>query len=83
MASKPLWLKASICQQINVNRWPNDKQATNKTNHDFLLLVGDPKQAIYGFRGGDAANYNYMKAQFEKAAYWTLDVNRRFKRQCD
>ena len=30
----------------------NDKQATgdkasNKTNHEFLLLVGDPKQAIY------------------------------------
>ena len=55
----------------------NDKQATNKTNHDFLLLVGDPKQAIYGFRGGDVANYNYMKAQFEKSSLWTLDVNRR------
>ncbi|WP_373681954.1 UvrD-helicase domain-containing protein [Psychrobacter sp. YGAH215] len=60
----------------------NDKQATgdkasNKTNHDFLLLVGDPKQAIYGFRGGDVANYNYMKAQFDKSSLWTLDVNRR------
>ena len=55
----------------------NDKQATNKTNHDFLLLVGDPKQAIYGFRGGDVANYNYMKAQFEKSSLWTLDTNRR------
>ena len=55
----------------------NDKQATNKTNHEFLLLVGDPKQAIYGFRGGDVANYNYMKAQFEKSSLWTLDVNRR------
>nr|WP_313974211.1 UvrD-helicase domain-containing protein [uncultured Psychrobacter sp.] len=55
----------------------NDKQATNKTNHDFLLLVGDPKQAIYGFRGGDVANYNYMKAQFDKSSLWTLDINRR------
>ena len=60
----------------------NDKQATgdkasNKTNHEFLLLVGDPKQAIYGFRGGDVANYNYMKAQFEKSSLWTLDTNRR------
>ena len=55
----------------------NDKQATNKTNHEFLLLVGDPKQAIYGFRGGDVANYNYMKAQFDKSSLWTLDVNRR------
>lgn len=60
----------------------NDKQATgnkasNKANHEFLLLVGDPKQAIYGFRGGDVANYNYMKAQFEKSSLWTLDINRR------
>ncbi|MGX8219987.1 UvrD-helicase domain-containing protein [Psychrobacter celer] len=60
----------------------NDKQATgnkasNKANHEFLLLVGDPKQAIYGFRGGDVANYNYMKAQFEKSSLWTLDTNRR------
>ncbi|MGM8885506.1 UvrD-helicase domain-containing protein [Psychrobacter sp. 1U2] len=56
----------------------NDKQSsTKKTSHEFLLLVGDPKQAIYGFRGGDVANYNYMKAQFDKRSYWTLDVNRR------
>lgn len=55
-----------------------DKQSTiNKTSHEFLLLVGDPKQAIYGFRGGDVANYNYMKAQFDKRHLWTLDVNRR------
>jgi len=60
----------------------NDKQAmgdkaSNKANHEFLLLVGDPKQAIYGFRGGDVANYNYMKAQFDKNSLWTLDINRR------
>ena len=56
----------------------SDKQSTtNKTSHEFLLLVGDPKQAIYGFRGGDVANYNYMKAQFEKSSLWTLDINRR------
>ncbi|AAZ18978.1 DNA helicase/exodeoxyribonuclease V, beta subunit [Psychrobacter arcticus 273-4] len=56
----------------------NDKPlSTNKVSHEFLLLVGDPKQAIYGFRGGDVANYNYMKAQFEKSSLWTLDINRR------
>ncbi|WP_438012598.1 UvrD-helicase domain-containing protein [Psychrobacter raelei] len=55
-----------------------DKQSTNtKSNQEFLLLVGDPKQAIYGFRGGDVANYNYMKAQFDKSSLWTLDINRR------
>ncbi|MGR3897950.1 AAA family ATPase [Psychrobacter sp. 1176_08] len=50
---------------------------SNKTNREFLLLVGDPKQAIYGFRGGDVANYNYMKAQFGTSSRWTLDTNRR------
>lgn len=56
----------------------SDKQSTTKkANHEFLLLVGDPKQAIYGFRGGDVANYNYMKSQFDKSALWTLDINRR------
>ncbi len=55
----------------------NDKQSIKKAGHDFLLLVGDPKQAIYGFRGGDVANYNYMKAQFDKSSVWTLNINRR------
>lgn len=50
---------------------------SHKTNREFLLLVGDPKQAIYGFRGGDVANYNYMKAQFDTSSRWTLDTNRR------
>ncbi|MGP5211604.1 UvrD-helicase domain-containing protein [Psychrobacter alimentarius] len=50
---------------------------SNKANREFLLLVGDPKQAIYGFRGGDVANYNYMKAQFDTSSRWTLDTNRR------
>ncbi len=55
-----------------------DKQSTTKkSNHEFLLLVGDPKQAIYGFRGGDVTNYNYMKAQFDKSTVWTLNTNRR------
>lgn len=33
----------------------------DKPSRGFLLLVGDPKQAIYRFRGGDVANYNRMK----------------------
>lgn len=55
----------------------NKEKQSHKNSHEFLLLVGDPKQAIYGFRGGDVANYNYMKAQFEKSSLWTLDTNRR------
>lgn len=56
----------------------NDKDSgSQKGGRGFLLLVGDPKQAIYGFRGGDVANYNAMKAMFDKSRIMTLDVNRR------
>lgn len=33
-------------------------------SQQFLLLVGDPKQAIYGFRGGDVENYTTLKKLF-------------------
>ncbi|WP_296404151.1 UvrD-helicase domain-containing protein [Psychrobacter sp.] len=65
-------------KQVNSNN--SDKQQKTKPKNEFLLLVGDPKQAIYGFRGGDVANYNHMKSQFHKNNIWTLNVNRRSNR---
>lgn len=38
-----------------------------------LILIGDPKQAIYGFRGGDI--YTYLKAARTADARYTLGVN--------
>lgn len=32
-----------------------------------LILVGDPKQAIYGFRGGDVQTYLQVKAEIQQA----------------
>lgn len=55
----------------------NEDSANQNRSRGFLLLVGDPKQAIYGFRGGDVANYNAMKSMFDKSKVMTLDVNRR------
>ncbi|WP_426663484.1 exodeoxyribonuclease V subunit beta [Rhodanobacter aciditrophus] len=41
-----------------------------------LLLIGDPKQAIYGFRGADI--HTYLAARDEAARpHWTLGVNHR------
>ncbi|HZX70968.1 MAG TPA: exodeoxyribonuclease V subunit beta [Rhodanobacter sp.] len=41
-----------------------------------LLLIGDPKQAIYGFRGADI--HTYLRArQCAEVPTWTLDTNYR------
>ena len=41
-----------------------------------LLLIGDPKQAIYGFRGADI--HTYLRARASAASpHWTLDTNHR------
>lgn len=41
----------------------------------LLLMIGDPKQAIYSFRGGDI--YTYLKAKKESDYEWGMDVNYR------
>lgn len=38
-----------------------------------MLLIGDPKQAIYAFRGADI--FTYMRARREVSAHYTLDTN--------
>ena len=43
---------------------------------DFpLILVGDPKQAIYAFRGADI--FTYDRARRETPNHWALDTNYR------
>jgi exodeoxyribonuclease V beta subunit len=41
----------------------------------LLVMIGDPKQAIYGFRGGDIATYLRARAQTEHC--FALDTNYR------
>jgi exodeoxyribonuclease V beta subunit len=38
-----------------------------------LFMIGDPKQAIYGFRGADI--FTYIKARNQVTAHYTLDTN--------
>ncbi len=38
-----------------------------------LIMIGDPKQAIYSFRGGDI--FTYMQAQNDADHVWTLSTN--------
>ncbi|SET19029.1 exodeoxyribonuclease V subunit beta [Thorsellia anophelis] len=44
-------------------------------HESLLLLIGDPKQAIYGFRGADI--HTYMRAKSEAKRHYTLDTNYR------
>ncbi|MGD9409040.1 MAG: exodeoxyribonuclease V subunit beta, partial [Thiohalocapsa sp.] len=40
-----------------------------------LLLIGDPKQAIYSFRGGDIFTYMQAQQRLDGGARWTLLEN--------
>ncbi|KAB0663846.1 exodeoxyribonuclease V subunit beta [Oryzomonas japonica] len=42
-----------------------------------LFLIGDPKQAIYSFRGADIHAYIAAAQATDKERCWTLDTNRR------
>ncbi len=41
--------------------------------NDFVFLIGDPKQAIYGFRGADI--FTYLAASGEATHHYTLGEN--------
>ncbi|HGP6906353.1 TPA: UvrD-helicase domain-containing protein, partial [Vibrio cholerae O1] len=43
-----------------------------------LLMIGDPKQAIYGFRGADI--FTYIQARRNVSAHYTLGRNWRSSR---
>ncbi|WP_158783997.1 exodeoxyribonuclease V subunit beta [Pantoea sp. BAV 3049] len=55
-------------QQYRIFRTLYGRQPDNA-----LLLIGDPKQAIYAFRGADI--FTYMKARNEVSAHYTLETN--------
>lgn len=45
---------------------------SNQEDH-VLLMIGDPKQAIYGFRGGDI--FTYLTAGKQAQHHWVMDTN--------
>src|SRR6185436_1375046 len=48
------------------------------SGHATMVLIGDPKQAIYAFRGGDVTTY--LQAAETATTRQTLSVNRRSDR---
>lgn len=58
-------------QDTDPIQWQVIERAFN--GHCTLVLIGDPKQAIYGFRGGDI--YTYLDAARTAGQRCTLSVN--------
>ncbi|WP_040556953.1 exodeoxyribonuclease V subunit beta [Reinekea blandensis] len=59
---------------------PDQYQILNRIYHrqhgpHFLCMIGDPKQAIYAFRGGDV--FAYLSAREQATQQWTMDTNYR------
>ena len=64
-------------QDTDVVQWGIFQHVFSHPGH-HLYLVGDPKQAIYGFRGADV--YAYLRARDQEssdATLWTLETNYR------
>ena len=53
----------------------NDQIQITQFNQSGLFMIGDPKQAIYSFRGADI--FTYMKARNAVTAHYSLDNNYR------
>lgn len=49
------------------------EQVNVKKVNAALYLIGDPKQAIYGFRGGDI--FAYLNARNDCDYHWLMDTN--------
>ncbi|HIP81044.1 MAG TPA: exodeoxyribonuclease V subunit beta [Leucothrix mucor] len=52
-----------------------DSGSTNNANNNTVFLVGDPKQAIYSFRGGDIHTYIKAKSDTLEDNRYTLNKN--------
>lgn len=50
-------------------------QKNEESRSSGLFMIGDPKQAIYSFRGADI--FTYMKARQNVSAHYSLDFNYR------
>ncbi|BFI96514.1 MAG: exodeoxyribonuclease V subunit beta [Rhodanobacter sp.] len=63
-------------QDTDALQWQSLQRIHAARDDTALLLIGDPKQAIYGFRGADI--HTYLRAR-ESAAqpHWTLGTNHR------
>lgn len=66
-------------QDTDKIQWNILKKIFLESYNNIIFLIGDPKQAIYGFRGADINSYLNAKEEIlkNKSSYYFLDTNRR------
>ncbi|QJC31829.1 exodeoxyribonuclease V subunit beta [Enterobacteriaceae endosymbiont of Donacia tomentosa] len=60
-------------QDTNIQQYDIFKKIYINHSNNIIILIGDPKQAIYSFRGADI--FTYIKASFEIKNCYTLKNN--------
>ena len=62
-------------QQYSILRtlYANPEVRSDTRNDTALYMIGDPKQAIYAFRGGDI--FAYLQARDNADRQWVMDTN--------
>lgn len=68
----PLEIGADRRGVVSVTDTPSSQRRIDDL---LLLMIGDPKQAIYGFRGGDIFTYLKAKDSCSNDNQWSMDTN--------
>ncbi|HTL36675.1 MAG TPA: 3'-5' exonuclease, partial [Kofleriaceae bacterium] len=73
------WVMIDEFQDTDPVQWDIFRTVWMHAESKGLTIVGDPKQAIYGFRGADVATYVAAREELERngATRVDLDINRR------
>ncbi len=62
-------------QDTDAIQWEIFSSIYDDSERSRLFLIGDPKQAIYGFRGADIFTYLKAKEKTRGSSRWDLDTN--------
>lgn len=60
-------------QDTDATQYDIFKHIYHNREKGSLIMIGDPKQAIYSFRGGDI--FTYIRAKADASQHYTLDTN--------
>lgn len=66
-------------QDTDAYQWEIFKNIFLQKNGNYLVVVGDPKQSIYGFRGADVYTYLDAREDYRKRGLPVYSLNKNFR----